>query len=98
MLRPFYLAYWSESDFGKRYFILSSKQSTNLASINSTQLKAYPIAIPNQEEQERIENSIDSANKKIKNLKFEMEKLRKQKSGLMHDLLTGKVPVTLSES
>jgi type I restriction enzyme, S subunit len=98
MLRPFYLAYWSESDFGKRYFILSSKQSTNLASINSTQLKAYPIAIPDQEEQERIENSIDSVNNKIRNLKFEIKKLQKQKSGLMHDLLTGKVPVTLSKS
>ncbi len=98
LLRPFYLAYWSESDFGKRYFILSSKQSTNLASINSTQLKAYPIATPNQEEQERIENRINSANNKIKNLKTEIEKLQKQKSGLMQDLLTGKVPVTISES
>lgn len=41
-LRSYYLAYWSQSEFGKRYFVLSSKQSTNLASINSKQLHAFP--------------------------------------------------------
>ncbi|MCJ7600818.1 MAG: restriction endonuclease subunit S [Desulfobulbaceae bacterium] len=97
-LRPYYLAYWSESDFGKKYFVLSSKQSTNLASINSTQLKAYPIAKPEQEEQERIESRVNSANLIIQNLKNENLKLTSQKSGLMHDLLTGKVPVTIDQA
>ncbi|MCI5212338.1 MAG: restriction endonuclease subunit S, partial [Candidatus Electrothrix sp. ATG2] len=36
--------------FGKKYFVLSSKQSTNLASINSTQLKAFPIGLPGFDE------------------------------------------------
>jgi len=38
---------------------------------------------------------ISSANGRINAMKAEAEKLQKQKSGLMHDLLTGKVPVTV---
>ncbi|MDH5190053.1 MAG: restriction endonuclease subunit S [Gammaproteobacteria bacterium] len=97
ILRSFYLAYWSESNFGKKYFILSSKQSTNLASINSTQLKAYPIGVPDDGEQIRIEERIDSINSKIQSLKDERNKLSNQKSGLMHDLLTGEVEVKVDE-
>jgi len=45
-LYPEYLALVSRSSYGKHFFLLSSKQSTNLASINSTQLKAFPIPCP----------------------------------------------------
>ena len=97
VLRPFYLAFWSESFFGKRYFVLSSKQSTNLASINSTQLKAYPIVIPDVMEQKRIEQRVQSVNHKIGSLNAESSKLVQQKSGLMEDLLSGKVSVIVDE-
>ena len=40
-LIPEFLAYQASSEYGRRYFQLSSKQSTNLASINSTQLKPF---------------------------------------------------------
>jgi restriction endonuclease S subunit len=98
ILRPFFLAYWSQSIYGKKYFILNSKQSTNLASINSTQLKKFPIALPLIEEQQEIEEIIDSVNVKVDSLKNEKDKLSHQKSGLMHDLLTGKVPVTIGKA
>lgn len=93
VLLPYYLAYYSESSFGKKYFLLSSKQSTNLASINSTQLNAYPIALPSSEEQDAIVLRVSGANSRIDAMKAEAEKLRAQKLGLMQDLLTGKVPV-----
>ena len=93
-LLPYYLAFYSESSFGKKYFLISSKQSTNLASINSTQLNAYPIALPSREEQQAIIKRISAVNGRIEQMKTEAGKLRNQKSGLMHDLLTGKVPVT----
>lgn len=92
-LNPIYLAYYSESAFGKKYFLLSSKQSTNLASINSKQLNAYPIALPSLEEQDEIIRRIGGVKLQIDSLTTESEKLQKQKSGLMHDLLTGKVSV-----
>lgn len=92
-LRSDYLAFWSQSQFGKKYFVLSSKQSTNLASINSTQLNAFPIATPPAPEQERIENRILAAGFKIETIRSELDKLSHTKHGLMHDLLTGRVPV-----
>jgi type I restriction enzyme, S subunit len=93
VLRPYYLAYYSESSFGKKYFLLSSKQSTNLASINSTQLNAYPIALPPKVEQDAIVLRVSGANSRIDALKAEEKKLRAHKLGLMQDLLTGKVSV-----
>ena len=96
-LLPHFLAFYSESTFGKKYFLISSKQSTNLASINSTQLNAYPIALPSREEQQAIIERISAANCRIEQMKSEAGKLRNQKFGLMHDLLTGQVPVKVEE-
>ncbi|MEQ9997148.1 restriction endonuclease subunit S [Pectobacterium versatile] len=97
VLRPNYLAYFSESSFGKKYFLLSSKQSTNLASINSTQLNLYPIALPPCAEQDKVILRISASNSRIDALKAEVEKLSNQKRGLMQDLLTGKVAVQVDE-
>ena len=92
-LMPNYLAFYSESAFGKKYFVMSSKQSTNLASINSTQLKAYPIAMPKLREQHAIIQIILRANNRLTTLRAEASTLGSQKLGLMQDLLTGKVAV-----
>lgn len=53
-LLPEFLAYVAASPIGRRYFISCSKQSTNLASINSTQLKQFPVPLPPLPEQRRI--------------------------------------------
>ena len=53
ILSPFLAAY-CESEPGKRYFLSCSKQTTNLASINSTQLKDMPVIVPPVVEQQRI--------------------------------------------
>lgn len=54
LLLPEFLAYQAASEYGRRYFQLSSKQSTNLASINSTQLKGFPVLFPPLSEQRKI--------------------------------------------
>lgn len=53
-LLPEFLAIQAASQHGRRYFQLSSKQSTNLASINSTQLKQFPVLLPPLPEQQGI--------------------------------------------
>lgn len=95
MLRSQFLAYWSQSAFGKKYFVLSSKQSTNLASINSTQLHKFPVARPDLEEQRRIEDRLGTADSQVVGLQNELAKLDQLKAGVMHDLLTGRVSVTI---
>ena len=92
-LRSYFLAFWSQSEMGKKYFVLNSKQSTNLASINSTQLNRFPVVLPSSIEQERIEARIVALNYHADSLEQEFSKLRQQKNGLMHDLLTGHVRV-----
>jgi type I restriction enzyme S subunit len=53
-LLPDFLAALASSAHGRRYFQLSSKQSTNLASINSTQLKEFPVPLPSIDLQREI--------------------------------------------
>jgi type I restriction enzyme S subunit len=49
-----FLSYLTGSKYGKKYFLSCSKQSTNLASINSNQLKHFPVLLPPLNEQKKI--------------------------------------------
>ena len=61
VLNPYFLSYQAGSLYGKAYFLSCSKQTTNLASINSTQLKNFPVLIPSMMEQEVIIRLLDSS-------------------------------------
>jgi len=45
-LTPLFLSWLIGSQRGKRYFLRSAKQTTGIASINMTQLRAFPLLIP----------------------------------------------------
>ena len=47
------------------------------------------------DEQKKIAALLNAACGKIESEVVKLHKLQKQKAGLMHDLLTGKVPVTV---
>lgn len=53
-LSPEFLAAYAASQHGKSYFQGSAKQTTNLASINSIQLKEMPLPMPPLDEQHRL--------------------------------------------
>lgn len=48
------------SGVGRDYFAGASKQTTNLASINMTQLRSFPMPIPPLDEQRRILSKLDA--------------------------------------
>ena len=48
---PEFLALQLASPYGKRYFLGCAKKTSNLASINSTQVKAFPFQVPSLMEQ-----------------------------------------------
>ena len=54
IIMPKFLSLLTGSSYGKAYFLKCSKQSTNLASINSSQLKGFPVLLPPIEEQKAI--------------------------------------------
>ena len=81
------------SDIGRRYFFRIAKRTTNLASINKTQLKAFRLPLPPIREQERIAAALEKADRQICAVARQEELLVELKRGLMQDLLTGKVRV-----
>lgn len=54
ILQPEFLTELTASLYGRRYFLSCSKQTTNLASVNSTQLKQFPVLLPPMREQKEI--------------------------------------------
>jgi restriction endonuclease S subunit len=60
-LLPEFFAYLAQSPYGKAYFLQVAHKTTNLACINTTKLKAFPIIVPTLEEQRAIARVLDLA-------------------------------------
>lgn len=60
LLMSEFLSLLTGSAYGKAYFLKCSKQSTNLASINSTQLKEFPVLLPPLTEQRKIVEAVNA--------------------------------------
>lgn len=77
----------TNSDFGQSYFLASSKQTTNLASINLTQLRATPIPLAPLNEQNRIINEYEKIVSVVEEQENEMEKSLKRSERLRQAIL-----------
>jgi type I restriction enzyme S subunit len=97
VLLPEFLALLLTSRHGRSYFQLTAKQTTNLASTNSTTLKAFPIFIPSIEEQQRLLDYIaqESTSLDIVISKYlrEIDLIREYRTRLIADVVTGKLDV-----
>jgi type I restriction enzyme S subunit len=58
-LKPQFLSALIGSSYGKSYFLKSAKQTTGIASINSTQLKNFPTLIPQIQLQEKFSGIVE---------------------------------------
>ncbi|MFG5860769.1 restriction endonuclease subunit S [Metapseudomonas sp. CR1201] len=94
-LNSYYLAALAASDYGRQYFLSCAKRTTNLASINSSQLKAFPVLLPPLDEQVRIADIVAAANARIEILSTKKAHYQTLKRGLMKKLLTGEWRVKL---
>jgi type I restriction enzyme S subunit len=72
---PEWVVLFTNSYVGRRYFEGAAKRTTNLASINMTQLRFCPLPIPPEEEQKRIVAKVDELMKLCDQLE---ESLRRQ--------------------
>lgn len=89
-LLPRFFAYHAASPAGRLYFLSCSKQSTNLASINSTQLKQMPVPLPPLVEQKAIAGVLSAWDRAIEQTTALIAAKERLKQGLMQQLLTGK--------
>jgi type I restriction enzyme, S subunit len=65
---PEFAEYEMQSWYAKTYFLGVAKRTTNLASINKTQLSAFPIRYPPKKEQQGIVRYLDSVKTEIEAL------------------------------
>jgi type I restriction enzyme S subunit len=72
---PYWINTVTLTSYAKHYFILKSKQSTNLASISSTNLKELPVVIPPVLECKAIASFLDRETAKIDALIAKKERL-----------------------
>lgn len=86
------------ADYAKHYFILKSKQSTNLASISSSNLQDLPIVMPPAREQQAILSFIRTETDKIDRLINKIAegnvRLQEFRSALITAAVIGKINVS----
>ncbi len=87
VVEPYFLAAVIGSYYGRLYFLSCAKKSTNLASINSTELKRMLIPLPRLEEQRAISNMVGLWEGAERDLACLIEAKRTLKVGLMQTLL-----------
>ncbi len=94
---PEFLINWLNSSTSREYadsVAVGNAQKT----VTLGALSKFPVPIPCDVEQQLIAMRLNAVKGKLDHLKIDTSKFQKIKSGLMHDLLTGKVPVTVDEN
>ncbi|HCU2336769.1 TPA: restriction endonuclease subunit S, partial [Klebsiella aerogenes] len=70
---PYWLETYMNSPYSRDYFASASKQTTNLASINKTQLRGCPVAIPPSSEANKIMLKLNDFNESCEKLKLQLQ-------------------------
>lgn len=89
-LNPYYLYNYLQGKKSKDYFLSSAKQTTGIASVNSSQVKAMPILLPPLPEQNKIATILSTWDTAIAKTQEIIRQLQVRNRGLMQELLAGK--------
>ncbi|MGR3809083.1 restriction endonuclease subunit S [Jiulongibacter sp. NS-SX5] len=73
--------------------LLGAKVGSTVGHLNIIQFRELKVAVPNPLEQRAIGNMITKVDMTLRTFKIELSKLQSLKTGLMQDLLSGKVRV-----
>ena len=96
-LQPEFLAAYAASGPGKRFFLNAAKQTTNLASVNATQLRKMPIPVPDIREQAKVDGLLSAAGRLNTQARVERDALLMLKISSADALLTGRSRFVQSE-
>lgn len=97
LLRPDFLTYLAQSPYGKSYFLSVAHRTTNLASINSTKLKALPVLLPDLSVQTAIVEMMTSTDDKIAAEEDRLSALQALFKSMLHQLMTGQIRLLSDE-
>jgi type I restriction enzyme S subunit len=88
---------FTSTDAARTYFYLRSKQSTNLASINQSNVRELPVPMPPEEERKAIMTELKRSSKAINDLiehaVEHIARLREYRSSLISAAVTGQLDV-----
>lgn len=93
-----WVARFTSTDAARTYFFLRSKQSTNLASINQSNVRELPVPIPPEDERNAIleelrRTAIATANLVV-HVRSHIDRLREYRSSLISAAVTGQLNIT----
>lgn len=92
VMSPF-VCLWMSNGIGKNMVFTLATATTSVAAIYWRNLAIYPLPVPSPEEQEAIVTKVEAQDALIAQEVLGLKKLHHLKSGLMTDLLTGRVRV-----
>ena len=97
VVNPDFLVRLMESQHGRVYFELTAKRTTNLACTNGTTLRAFPVLLPEPEEQRGMLNAIArhtrALGEAMARTQREIDLMREYRTCLISDIVTGKLDV-----
>lgn len=88
-----FFAYQSQSPYGKTYFLSVAHKTTNLACINTTKLKGFPVLLPSKGEQQEIVDACQCIDRKIQTTRTKLSTLQDLFRTVLHELMTAKTRV-----
>jgi len=90
-LDPRFLALFAASRRGKSYFKRSSKQTTNLASINMSDLRSFPVPVPHLNQQQHIAEIANCFDLRIFSEIQMFKRLVSIRAAISQELLSGRL-------
>jgi type I restriction enzyme S subunit len=95
LLLPRFLAYYVNAPQARRYFLSVAKQTTNLASINKSNLKDLPVPVPTLEEQRdrvaTLDQQLSATAMMEAGLRAGLEDVAMLKRSLLHAAIEGRL-------
>ena len=85
VLLPEFFEEYLKHQKAKRYFLGCAKQTTGIASINMTQLRALPVLLPPLKLQMQFSSFVEQIDKSKANIQQSLEKLETLKKSLMQE-------------
>ncbi len=95
-IRSDFLVNWINSSFGKDQ-VLRRQGGLAQQHFNVGEMRNLLVGLPKMEEQKAIVSRLNTISARINSEQILVAKLRHQKHGLMHDLLTGRVRVKVGD-
>lgn len=92
-LLPDYFALTTQSAWGRAYFLTCAKRTTNLASINSSQLRAFPVPVVPPFTQAALIEEVAAIDAMIDLEELQLGTLLRLRAEVSSDLLSGRVRV-----